>query len=728
MPFKVALYNEAETRLRQNAARIAGGSTLEVQPVYEWVYRPEMQFSVFELQSQKLQFTSTDGTTQLIDLTITGENITALLLDTDLSFVDLFYDLLDSDYDALTRFSGDRELIFAIGAEEASAIITPGGEVKFNNPDNLALLDSADLLTISLYQSNDAANVLWEYNLSGIYAYYKLPHVERLLIKTPGSSADNKEFRILGATRTRFEYYPVSDEEGIISYQWSFTPAGVFKEDFTHNAPVASNTNKPVVYWEPNEWKTDHNVTGILTITLNDGTVKNKTFKVTTRELKPVPGDEMEGSDVAMLEEMLWYLGFSPQYGYPGSEGTKIDKIAPDGSTVLAKELDIFSVGHVFAEKGDSRSLRAPGSHEKLVRRLQGRYLAISTGSQKIVSAGESASANGVLDTATLSQLEELYRDYWKAIETHSTVSVLTTNGIPNNWLTSALDEWALAYDDVQHSNTLDTGETVTRRDLLLSWLEHEGGSHWGKGYPQTSFRITEGGADEFASMGFNQILFQYSYGANKACVDGMNMFDPEENIQAFARWLVIDDVNARCDRPFYWLFSQNQYVQTYDNSNRPTDMSGGLLPRLRGFYKLSNNITWITATGSHTDDDYEKLSKAIMAYNSGSDNLSDGSWVELLLRLEPTQANKQINNDPLQAPYHGVNYSIDIKDDVQMRLRTYRLEWEVTANEAASSTTYNAGDRFCFDYSEQNWLNNISWQAVKNNILSGVNNPVTCQ
>ena len=120
---------------------------------------------MFNLQRQQLQFSDNQGGSQLIDLTHPGENVLGLLFKDDLSYVDLFYDLLGSQYDPLIPFVPKREMVFSIGAEEARATITPGGEVRFENPDHLALLDSSELLTIRLYQNSDAEKVLWLFSL-----------------------------------------------------------------------------------------------------------------------------------------------------------------------------------------------------------------------------------------------------------------------------------------------------------------------------------------------------------------------------------------------------------------------------------------------------------------------------------------------------------------------------------------------------------------------------------
>lgn len=165
VPFKVAIYNEEKTRLRQKTARITGQSVSDVPPVYEWVYRPEMQFSLFELKKQSLKLTSNDASVQVLDLT--DENAPDAAL-SELSYVDLFYDLLTSGDDPLTRFGTDRELVFAFGEEEVLATFGTDRNIRFYNPEHLASLSSVDMLTVSLYQSSDEANVLWEYTFAGL--------------------------------------------------------------------------------------------------------------------------------------------------------------------------------------------------------------------------------------------------------------------------------------------------------------------------------------------------------------------------------------------------------------------------------------------------------------------------------------------------------------------------------------------------------------------------------
>jgi len=105
---------------------------------------------------------------------LTSGSIIAQLLSDDLSYAELLYDLSGPEFDELPRFSGERQLVFAIGAEEARATIGLNGTLRFDNPIHLSKLDDTDLLSIRLFQDNDAANILWQYDLSGIYAYYKI--------------------------------------------------------------------------------------------------------------------------------------------------------------------------------------------------------------------------------------------------------------------------------------------------------------------------------------------------------------------------------------------------------------------------------------------------------------------------------------------------------------------------------------------------------------------------
>ena len=442
------------------------------------------------------------------------------LLDDNLDFVKLLYGLIEPVKASLAPFGVLRELVFSIGGEETAVSLLngqsgpPAYSVQFEHPEHIAQLTSADFLTISLYQNNDAANVLWEYNLSGVFAYYKLPHVEHLLKKTKKSADNNKEFRILGGTRTKFSYYPKLDEGDITKYEWSFSQPGTFKEDYSYSAGEASDTNKQTVYWEPEEWKDDHYIIGTLVIELADGGSRTKLFKVTSRELKPDSSKAMEGSDVAMLEEVLWQLGVSPQYGSPGSQGARIDSNRgkpsyKDTETCNAQpqpadDRSVFYTGWSNCSSGQV-------SLEFMVRRFQGRSTSKSKkGNQGLNMTGVVNKTNGTLD-----QLKKVWAHYHQAYDEFSNTPYTMTN-IPEAWwdsVTTVLAEGGDApYIEAKKSYTLPATYTATSHstitgkfpadasaievvDILKAWVRQEsGGTLWGEGSPTTPYRVHEGG------------------------------------------------------------------------------------------------------------------------------------------------------------------------------------------------------------------------------------------
>lgn len=380
-----------------------------------------------------------------------------------------------------------------------------------------------------------------------------------------------------------------------------------------------------------------------------------------------------------------------------------------------------------------------------MVRRLKGRHLPIGTGSaNNRISAGHGGNTDGALREPTdLNNLKKLYTNYLKAYDKNQTTGVINirlvngtiqTTNIETDWVTNAVNLWTQAgYDSATHQGLLATSENVTRNDLLLAWLLKEGGSHWGKGSPRTDFRVTEGGAEDWGSMGLNQIIFQYSYGNNVTCnMNQINMFDPEDNIKGLAKWVSepTPTTGPRCDNGIYEFFSgqgQAQYVQDFDNSNpTSTSNSGSItLPRVRGYFKVLTEFTNVLQSGIHTDDDYEQLSKAIMAYNAGIGSLNDGSWLKMLLSFTPTTAAK--NNNSLNRPDKAMHYSIAIRRAAGMLRRTYTLEWTVTTAQANQYNNFAANSTFCFNYSEDHWYNNVNWTTKRDEVFSGSSQAVNC-
>ena len=160
VPVKVPVFDEAATtKLRNlNAYNQQDGlSGVENVPaVYQWPYRPEMQFSVFDLTVNainRMPEGSTSGTPII--------NADSPLINVNDQYVELLYQLLMNQNDPLDPLGAERQLTFALGESEQRA--TGNTELTFAELQHLAQLSGEDFLTLRLFQNSDAENVLWEF-------------------------------------------------------------------------------------------------------------------------------------------------------------------------------------------------------------------------------------------------------------------------------------------------------------------------------------------------------------------------------------------------------------------------------------------------------------------------------------------------------------------------------------------------------------------------------------
>jgi hypothetical protein len=248
VPFKVPVYDEVETRERiamQRTAEQNGAVHREIEPVYHWPYRPELQFSVVDLEIKGMA--RADHNLNIIDIwaaetdnnpnTVPGiassDQAMAILFDLDITenqVLDLFggYNplLAEKDPDNTTG----RDFVLALGEEEALALFksnTDDGEntlVQFNSLSHIAALDPNDYLTMSLYQNSDSANILWEY-VMGI-----LPNVAPL---SGEISADNPHIDLTAYLPANLDI-PENESPANVEIQWIVEgPAGSMQHTTT---------------------------------------------------------------------------------------------------------------------------------------------------------------------------------------------------------------------------------------------------------------------------------------------------------------------------------------------------------------------------------------------------------------------------------------------------------------------------------------------------------------
>ncbi|WP_415893760.1 hypothetical protein ACMXYN_04970 [Neptuniibacter sp. PT8_73] len=178
-PFLSPLFDENSTwqtlnDFKQIVNEVASGAepTVETEapaPTYAWNYRPEYQFSQYELEMQEVKrkyggLAYTYETDDQLPL-----QMPAIASSDDL--VEALYTLLDSQFDRLSPIDGPQQMVLALGEEEVELTLEENKTLKFSNIDQLSELSAEDLLTMRLYTNNDAGNVLWEFAFEFINLY-----------------------------------------------------------------------------------------------------------------------------------------------------------------------------------------------------------------------------------------------------------------------------------------------------------------------------------------------------------------------------------------------------------------------------------------------------------------------------------------------------------------------------------------------------------------------------
>ncbi len=197
VPVKVPFYDELASRQQYNAYRYAKEDDIipddaeEPDPIYRWHYRPEMQFSVFDLDVDEVRAVREggEGAEDIIDILDNSSPVIGSTTD----YIDLVFSLIASDGIPLTNFGPDRELVLAFGENEVTASIGEDQTLRFENLDHVTLLDPEDFLSIRLYTNNDSVNVLWEYAFEFLEVNTTIVDTERWVGDCFIVSADESE-------------------------------------------------------------------------------------------------------------------------------------------------------------------------------------------------------------------------------------------------------------------------------------------------------------------------------------------------------------------------------------------------------------------------------------------------------------------------------------------------------------------------------------------------------
>lgn len=463
-------------------------------------------------------------------------------------------------------------------------------------------------------------------------------------------------------------------------------------------------------------------------------------FTVNTRELKPATGTEkpMQGSDVAMLEAMLWQLGISAQKGRDyqhnsnaGISGNRINSKRASGVQTEncdgtdAKARDIFSGGWDACTPGKV-------ALEGMVRRFKGRHISAADAG-KFARAG-GANSTGIVDAQMLTDLDAAWGRYYPVYKTHQTrPTIALTDSIVVAYLDEVVQLWQngsgasmpATYTDTVHNSVLNlagiSASGKSQKDLLKAWKSRETDTHWGSnaGYPKTNYRMTEGGADELGSMSFNQVLFHYRYSRKPIQVHrdfNYNYYDPRENMLGFAvhtsAFSAGDATSLNHAGSLYEAFAKRSLADKYSTAN-------GLVGYRHCATATACDTVAISALNTDKkDDDYELLARAVLRYNAGAAGNRGISWPDLLRTKSGCtgcgmEYSIDIRNKRFGLPYRQYIWKggkgVDVNGDGEIK----DIVAAPTATPPVIEVTETTVD-WCFAYGEREWMSGVSWDDLR--------------
>jgi hypothetical protein len=178
-PFLTPLFDENKTWETYNSYRDIkrdreeeenpdpDGEPLKPLPSYVWSYRPEYQFSQYDLEIAELNRVN-PGENGEEEKTNIIDSKTPVIASTD-KLIEVLYSLVGNKDNRLQALDGPQDLVLALGEEEIKLTLGEDQQVRFENIEHLAALSPEDFLTIRLYSNQDAGNILWEYAFEHLY-------------------------------------------------------------------------------------------------------------------------------------------------------------------------------------------------------------------------------------------------------------------------------------------------------------------------------------------------------------------------------------------------------------------------------------------------------------------------------------------------------------------------------------------------------------------------------
>ncbi len=383
-----------------------------------------------------------------------------------------------------------------------------------------------------------------------------------------------------------------------------------------------------------------------------------------------------KGSDIKMLEQMLWQLGISPQQGYfrAGREGARIDSNRSSAIKTASCVDNVNDKRNIFLKYA---SIDGCVSTELMVKRFNVRN---QQESGTILTKDVNATS-GAVGSESLVWLQRDWFSYLTSVQDLTSEIIGQTDTRFDEWIKESVKIWdqgigsyvpaTLTQEKYNEILTI-IGPSVskTTEGLLRVWIAGESKYHWGNNlasYQQTDFRMTEG-ADESGSLSFSQLKYQYRYG-KKPCAAHkdaeLNLYHPQDNLSSMVIHTASSSSSpagtANCEGGFHKAFVDDELRLKY---NHNIGSSGETLTELIGFKHGNGAVTPIT--DSSTEDMYENLAKAIAIYNAngikGQPFFTAQSWPRLL-RYKKKDTSKQANTATI---CHSCKYSLEIRNKAE--------------------------------------------------------------
>ncbi|MBU2985709.1 hypothetical protein KO528_10135 [Saccharophagus degradans] len=163
--------------IAQEAAAAAnnGTATDELNPfkpgaAYKWRYRPEYQFTVYDLGVNDISVVNIDSDGEETTESIITDNIPVVTSSDEL--IKFIYNLNDQVANPISMFSGEeKELVLAVGEEEFQLTFGASNTVSIDNIAHLGELETEDFLSIRIFTNNDASNAIWEWAFEYLALY-----------------------------------------------------------------------------------------------------------------------------------------------------------------------------------------------------------------------------------------------------------------------------------------------------------------------------------------------------------------------------------------------------------------------------------------------------------------------------------------------------------------------------------------------------------------------------